>query len=76
MERAVGRAAQVIVLNVAPLELAHNVLRHGRLITSRDEVRRQSYYVRHAQTYFDMAYARRVFDRARQQRIDAGTFGG
>jgi uncharacterized protein len=76
LERALGRQVQVVVLNHAPADLVHNVLRHGLVIHSRDEPARVHFYVEHARRWYDMAAARALFDRAMQRRIREGGFGG
>ena len=76
LERALRHEVQVVVLNTAPLELLHNVLRHSRLIISRDEPLRRRIYVEHAKRYYDMAPARALFRRAMRRRIQEGRFGG
>ncbi|BAS27410.1 type VII toxin-antitoxin system MntA family adenylyltransferase antitoxin [Limnochorda pilosa] len=75
-ERALGREADVVLLNDAPLDLVQNILDIGILFHCSDEAARHAFYVRHAQRYVDMAYARAVFDQAMLRRIREGTFGG
>jgi predicted nucleotidyltransferase len=76
LEERLRRSTQVIVLNDAPLDLRHNVLRHGRLIVSRDDSARHRFYVEHARHYYDMEHARQIFARYMNRRIREGTFGG
>jgi uncharacterized protein len=76
LERAVSRPVQVVVLNVAPMALQHNVLRHGMLIRGGDATARRRFYLEHAWRYFDLAPARALFARRRLERIAGGTFGG
>lgn len=76
IEREIRRPADVVVLNHAPLELSHNVLRHGRLIFVRDEAARKRFYIEHARRYHDLAPARAIFTRYMARRIQEGTFGG
>jgi uncharacterized protein len=76
LERMLRRPVQVIVLNRAPIELTHNILRHGRLVFSRAEDVRIRFYVAHARRYYDLASARRLFARYMGRRVQEGTFGG
>lgn len=76
LERALSGPVQVVVLNLAPLALQHNVLTHGLPIPGGDEAARRRFYVEHAKRYFDLEPARALFARRRQQRIAEGTFGG
>lgn len=48
LERALGCRAQIVSLNDAPLGLAHNILKTGRLILSSDDEARRRFYVGHA----------------------------
>ncbi len=66
----------VVELNRALSALRHNVLSHGQLILSRDDAARRSFYVRHAQEWYDMEPIRRLFAEAMLRRIKEGTFGG
>jgi uncharacterized protein len=76
LEAKLRRRVQVVVLNTAPIELAHNVLRHGILVCSRDEGARVRFYVEHGRRYYDLEPAREIFDRAMERRIVEGRFGG
>jgi uncharacterized protein len=76
LEAELRRPVQVVVLNTAPIELVHNVLRHGSLICSREEAARVRFYVDHARRYYDLEPARAIFDRAMARRIEEGRFGG
>lgn len=76
LEADLHRRVQVVVLNTAPLALVHNVLRHGRLICSRDDRVRVEAYVDHGRRYYDAEAGRRLFQRARARRIAEGSFGG
>jgi len=76
LERALARRVQVVVLNLAPMAVQHNVLRHGLVIPGGDEPSRRGFYVDHARRYFDLEPARTLFARRRMQRIAEGTFGG
>lgn len=76
LERDLGRRVQVVVLEDAPLGLAHNVLSTGLLVFCRDDDARRRFFVDHCRRYFDMEHARRIFDRYRLRRLEKGTFGG
>ena len=54
IERLVGRPAQVIVLNTAPVGLAHRVLRDGVLLLDRDPSARIRFEVRARNEFFDL----------------------
>ncbi len=69
LERAVGRPVQIVVLNDAPPDLAHRVLRDGRLVLERDRAARVRFEVRARNVYFDLLpfltrYRRRARERA------------
>lgn len=76
LERRVGRTVQVVVLEDAPAGLVQNVLATGRLVHCADPGARKTHFVDHARRYFDLAPARRIFDRYRTRRIEEGAFGG
>ncbi len=54
IERAVGRRTQVVILNNAPPDLVHRVLRDGRLLVDRDRSARIRFEVRVRNEYFDL----------------------
>ena len=54
LERALGRQIQVVVLNGAPPDLVHRVLRDGRLLVERDRTARIRFEVRARNEYFDL----------------------
>jgi predicted nucleotidyltransferase len=54
IERRVGRPAQVIVLNTAPVGLVHRVLRDGVLLLDRDPSARIRFEVRARNEFFDL----------------------
>lgn len=54
IERLVGRPAQVIVLNTAPVGLIHRVLRDGVLLLDRDPSARIRFEVRTRNEFFDL----------------------
>jgi predicted nucleotidyltransferase len=54
LERALGQTVQVVVLNQAPPDLIHRVLRDGRLLVERDRAARIRFEVRARNEYFDL----------------------
>lgn len=65
LERALGRPVQLVVLDRAPADLVHRVLRDGVLLYERDRRRRIAFEVRARNEYFDLLpfyaqYRRRV----------------
>jgi predicted nucleotidyltransferase len=55
LEHALGRPVQVVVLNRAPADLVHRVLRDGRLLLERDRAARIRFEVERRNEYFDLA---------------------
>ena len=54
LERALGAPVQLAVLNAAPPDLTHRVLRDGRLLLERDASARVAFEVRSRNEYFDL----------------------
>jgi predicted nucleotidyltransferase len=54
LERALGLAVQVVVLNGAPVDLVHRVLRDGHLLLDRDRGRRIRFEVKARNEFFDL----------------------
>lgn len=54
LERVLGVPAQVIVLNRAPVDLVHRVLRDGVLLVDRDPSARIRFEVRARNEFFDL----------------------
>lgn len=54
LERALGRTTQVVILNHAPADLVHRVLRDGRLLLESDRAARIRFEVRARNEYFDL----------------------
>jgi predicted nucleotidyltransferase len=54
LTRRAGRPVQVVVLDRAPADLVHRVLRDGRLLLDRDRARRIAFEVASRRTYFDL----------------------
>jgi predicted nucleotidyltransferase len=61
LERALGRTVQLVVLNSAPADLVHRVLRDGRLVLDRDRGRRIRFEVERRNEYFDLEPIRRLY---------------
>jgi uncharacterized protein len=54
LERLLGAPTQVIVLNRAPADLVHRVLRDGKLLVDRDPSARIAFEVRARNEFFDL----------------------
>lgn len=54
LERFADRGVDVVILNIAPPILQHQVLRHGRLLYERDRRARVDFEVRAGQIYTDL----------------------
>ncbi len=54
LERAVGRPVQVVVVDPAPADLVHRVLRDGILVLETDRAARVRFEVRSRNEYFDL----------------------
>ncbi|HEX5758679.1 MAG TPA: nucleotidyltransferase domain-containing protein [Thermoanaerobaculia bacterium] len=54
LERLLGRPVQLIVLDDAPVDLVHRVLRDGRLLLDRDPSRRIAFEVKARREFFDL----------------------
>ena len=54
LERLLGRTVDVVVLNQAPADLVHRILRDGRLLLDRNRSRRIAFEVRSRNEYFDL----------------------
>jgi predicted nucleotidyltransferase len=63
VERALRRSTQVVVLNTAPADLVHRVLRDGILILDRDRAARILFEVQSRNEYFDLEPLRRLYRR-------------
>jgi len=68
-------SADVVDLETASPLLAHEVLRGGRLVLSRDESRRIQVVTRQVMRYIDGKPMRRVLDEATFRRLREGTLG-
>jgi len=54
LERLLGQTVQVVVLNLAPVDLVHRVLRDSLLLAERDRSARIRFEVRSRNEYFDL----------------------
>ena len=54
LERALGREIDLVVLNGAPVDLVHRVLRDGVLVNERDPAKRVAFEVKARNEYFDL----------------------
>ena len=54
LERVLGRRCQIVVLNNAPPDLVHRVLRDGHLLVDRNPPARIEFEVRARNEYFDL----------------------
>lgn len=65
LERAIGRPVDLVVLNRAPADLIHRVLRDGILVVERDRARRIAFEVKARNEYFDLAPIRERYRRTK-----------
>ena len=63
VEGHVGIRVEVVVLNTAPADLVHRVLRDGVLLLDRDRPTRLRFEVQSRNEYFDLAPLRRLYRR-------------
>jgi uncharacterized protein len=68
-------AADVVLLNEAPVALGYRVLRDGVLLVSHDERARVRYAARTVDRYLDMAPMRRMYAEGTRHRLAEGRFG-
>lgn len=54
LETALGQRAQVVVMNKAPVDLIHRILRDGRLVFEGDHRARVAFEVKARSEYFDL----------------------
>ena len=64
LERALGREVDVLVLNTAPPDLAHRVLRDGILLVDRDPSVRIQWEVKIRNEYADLLPVLRLYRRS------------
>jgi predicted nucleotidyltransferase len=65
LERLIGVPTQVVVLNRAPADLVHRVLRDGTLLVDRDPSARIAFEVRARNEFFDLKPVLDQYRRAR-----------
>jgi len=63
LERAVGRPVHLLVLNGAPADLVHRVLRDGRIVLDRERATRIRFEVAKRNEYFDLEPIRHLYRR-------------
>ena len=63
LERILRIPVEAVVLNRAPADLVHRVLRDGILVLDRDRAARLRFEVRSRNEYFDLAPLRRLYRR-------------
>ncbi len=71
LERASGRTVDLVDLSLAPPLLAHEVVRQGKLILSRDEAERVEFATRAVARYLDTAHLRKVQHQYLRERVEA-----
>ena len=64
LELALRRPVQVVILNRAPADLVHRVLRDGQILLDRDRSARIRFEVRSRNEYFDLEPVRQRYRRA------------
>lgn len=65
LERMAGRPVQIVVLNRAPADLIHRVLRDGKLLLDRDRSARIKFEVKARNEFFDLEGVRQRYRRPR-----------
>ncbi len=71
LQRRIGRRIDLVVLNRAPADLVHRVLRDGILVCDRNGSARIRFEVRLRNEYFDMEPVRRLYRRRVPQGVAA-----
>lgn len=67
LEAALRRPVQFLVLNTAPADLVHRVLREGEILLDRDRAARIRFEVRARNEFFDLAPIRQEYRRPRRR---------
>ncbi len=65
----------LVVLNVATPLLAHEIIKKGMLLFSKDEMATAEYRAKATRQYLDTIYLRRIQDRILHEKIRSGDFG-
>ena len=68
LERAVGRRVDLVVLDGAPPDLLHRVLRDGVLVLDRDRTARIEFEIQARNAYFDL---KPILDRYRRAALES-----
>jgi predicted nucleotidyltransferase len=71
LETASDRTIDLVVLNVAPPLLAHEIISTGSCLLSRDDDERARFEVRAISRYLDTAYLRNIQRAYLRERVDA-----
>jgi hypothetical protein len=66
LEALLGRPVDLVVLNTAPVDLVHRVMRDGRLLLQPDPSARIAFEVRARNEYFDLLPLLRRHRRAKE----------
>jgi hypothetical protein len=66
LEASLGKRVDLVVLNRAPADLVHRVLRDGVVVVERDRSARLRFEVRARNEYFDLAPVRARYRSAKQ----------
>lgn len=61
VERALGLPVEVVVVNTAPADLVHRILRDGLILLDRDRAARLRFEVQSRNEYFDLEPLRRRY---------------
>ncbi|GBE05430.1 MAG TPA: nucleotidyltransferase domain-containing protein [Nitrospirae bacterium] len=65
----------IVILNIAPPLLSHEVIKKGTLLFLKDEKKYLEYAVKATMRYLDTIYLRRVQDKILHEKIRSGDFG-
>lgn len=71
LEGVCGRTIDLVDLSSAPPLLAHEIVKNGRLITTRDEDERIDFVTRSIARYLDTAHLRKVQHDYLRERVEA-----
>lgn len=63
VERALGLPVEVVIVNTAPADLVHRILRDGLVLLDRDRAARLRFEVQSRNEYFDLEPVRRRYRR-------------
>ena len=67
LEAALRRSVQFLVLNTAPADLVHRVLRDGQILLDRDRAARIRFEVKARNDFFDLAPIRKEYRQPRRR---------